>query len=125
MMKNLRRAEVSPRVENGNLFWYEGDTFHLIIRLELKDLTGRKIDLTADDQLELVIRDCREDRILGFSFTGEALEAGSVTLQMDETKAALLPAGKYTYDVYLTHGDRVTLAKRNSITVEEGQKDYV
>lgn len=122
MMKNLRRAKVSPRVENGNLFWYEGDTFALTIRLELKDLTGRKIDLTADDQLELVIRDCREDRVLGFSFTGETLETGTVTLEMDKDKTALLPAGKYTYDVYLTHGDRVTLAKKNRIDVEEA--DY-
>lgn len=125
MMKNLRRAEISPRVENGNLFWYEGDTFRLTIRLELKDLTGRRVDLTADDRLELVIRDCRDNTVLGFSFTGETLETGTVTLQMDEDKTARLPAGKYTYDVYLTHGDRVTLAKRNSITVEEGQKDYV
>ena len=36
-MNNLPRADLSPRIVNGVLKWYEGDTFSLQIDLELED----------------------------------------------------------------------------------------
>ena len=36
-MSNLPNAEQSPRVVNGVIKWYEGDTFDLTIGLDLED----------------------------------------------------------------------------------------
>lgn len=117
-MNRIRHARPSPRVENGGLFWYEGDTFRLWLGLEIRDGTGLQVHLTPEDSLEVEFRDVRRDRVESIRFSGEALALGGAEIQMDETRTARFPKGAYTYDVILTHGERITLAKNNPITVE-------
>lgn len=117
-MRELRRAKLSPRVENGVLYWYAGDTFCLSLALHLRDQDGLPVDLQEGDSLELEIRDIHRDPVTRFQFPYEAISGGAVEVSIDAARSALFVPGHYMYDVTLTHGDRVTLAKNNRITVE-------
>lgn len=117
-MANLNRAKPSPRVENGVLAWYQGDTFRLVIRLRLEDGCGLPVELTGTDSLELRIRNSRGDTVLTETTVGGSLLRGEADLVMDGEKTQRFPAGAYEYDLVLTHGFRTTVAKRNRILVE-------
>ena len=39
-------ARVSPRIANGCICWYEGDTFSLRLRLELEDQDGAAVTVS-------------------------------------------------------------------------------
>lgn len=117
-MQALRKGKPSPRIENGILIWYQGDTFVLRLALQLRDCFGLPVALTEQDSLEITVRDLREDVVTVFSFPGEALTEGEVEVSFDGERSALLKAGEYTYDVVLCHGERITLAKNNRMIVE-------
>ena len=46
-------ARVSPRIANGCICWYEGDTFSLRLRLELEDQDGAAVTVGASDSVKI------------------------------------------------------------------------
>lgn len=117
-MAKLPWAKMSPRIENGVLFWYEGDTFHLLLRLELTDQDGTPVIPGAEDTLELCFHDARGSVVQTLSFTGDQAPEGILSIHMDEAMTALFPAGQYTYDLRLLGQRRITLIRGGEITVE-------
>ena len=89
-------AYASPRISNGVLCWYAGDTFSVVIQADLVDQDGAAAG---------------RDRILDICHN-------QVTLVVDAEISAKFPKGRYTYDVEFSHGDRTTLARDNKVRVE-------
>lgn len=115
-MANIPNAQVSPRIVNGVLKWYEGDTFEIQLTLELTDQDGEQVIIGASDTVRIVfLNECRE-QVKEFSFTN--VQNNTVTLEFDATATALFPRGKYTYDVYYSAANRTTLCNENEAVVE-------
>lgn len=116
-MIRLENAKMSPRIENGTIFWYEGDGFSLSLTLELTDADGESVDIAADDEITITFEDKRGEEIKTFEF--ENVENNTVTLKFTDEVTALFKAGKYKYDITIVHGGiRTTLAKGNDVIVE-------
>lgn len=116
-MSNLPNAEQSPRVVNGVIKWYEGDTFDLTIGLDLEDQDGSAVTLAAADTVEVVFLDRSEKEVKRFTFSN--VQGSAVTLDFSAAVTALFGKGQYTYDIYLTHGgERTTIANDNKAVVE-------
>lgn len=115
-MNNLPNAEQSPRIVNGVLRWYQGDTFDLQLTLEIYDQDGQTITIAADDTVKIVFSDKSNSVVKEFTFT--SISDNIVTMDFDGTCSALFPKGNYTYDVYYSGSDRTTLANDNKVVVE-------
>ena len=115
-MSNLPSAEQSPRVVNGVIKWYEGDTFTMDLGLGLTDQDGEAVTLNAADTVKVTFRDKGENVVKEFSFTNVSKD--TVTLDFNAAVTALFPKGRYTYDVDDTHGYRTTIAHNNKVVVE-------
>lgn len=109
-------ARVSPRIANGCICWYEGDTFSLVLRLELEDQDGEDVTISESDTVKVTFRDRTEQAVQEFTF--EKIEGNSVTLAFTDEVTKKFPRGGYTYDILYTHGDKTTLARRNLAKVE-------
>lgn len=117
-MAKLPWAKMSPRIENGVIFWYEGDTFKLHLHLDLQDTDGEKVIPEENDTLELTFYDKSCDPVTSLRFEGNAVAQGVLTVSMDEAISALFPAGKYTYDLCLQGQERTTLIRGGEAVVE-------
>ena len=115
-MSNLPSAEQSPRVVNGVIKWYEGDTFTMDLGLGLTDQDGEAVTLNAADTVKVTFRDKGENEVKEFSFTNVSKD--TVTLDFNAAVTVLFPKGRYTYDVDVTHGYRTTIAHSNKVVVE-------
>ena len=87
-------AYPSPRIDKGVLRWYEGDTFSIVLRFDLKDQDGEAVTIGTTDSMAVVFLDDTRQTVHTFSFA------------------------KYTYDIRYTHGDKTTLASGNRAFVE-------
>ena len=112
----LPGAEVSPRVANGCLCWYEGDTFSFALELELTDQDGEAVAIGAEDVVTITFYDAEQEITHEAEFTG--IENNTVTVEISETVTKNFPEGDYSYDVRLEHGNRTTLIRRNIVHVE-------
>lgn len=115
-MNNLPRAKLSPRLENGAIKWYQGDTFKLTLSLTLNDQDGEPVALSGTDTAEVIIRDSAGRDIKHFEFVN--ISSGSITLNFDTAATALFSAGRYMYDVHILHEYRTTICNDNLIVVE-------
>lgn len=115
-MQIMPHAKRSPRLENGCLYWYAGDTFALQLELLLEDQDGAPAALGADDTVTVAFFDETDAQILEQTFADIA--DNTVTLQMDETRTALFPRGDYRFDVRYTYGPRTTVLHRSHCHVE-------
>lgn len=109
-------AYPSPRIDKGVLRWYEGDTFSIVLRFDLKDQDGEAVTIGTTDSMAVVFLDDTRQTVHTFSFA--KVENGQVTLNFDATVTAKFTKGKYTYDIRYTHGDKTTLASGNRAFVE-------
>lgn len=117
-MAKLPWAKMSPRIENGVLCWFEGDTFRLNLILTLKDQDGEAVTVKTDETLELTFLDKRRDTVKILTFSGREAAAGKVTVVVDGEMSALFPAGRYSYDLRLLGEERTTLIRGGTIVVE-------
>ena len=115
-MGNLPGAKMSPRVVNGVLAWYQGDTFDLTVDLALTDQDSEAVTLAAADTVEVIFYDRSENEVKKFTFSN--VQDNAVTLDFSAEVTALFDRGQYTYDVHITHGERTTIASRNEVAVE-------
>lgn len=112
----LPGAQVSPRIANGCLCWYEGDTFQIDLEMSLEDQDGEKVEMAGGDSVAFTFYDKTRNKVHECTFTG--VQQNTVTLNVTQVVSAKFPKGLYTYDVVYTHGDRTTLARDNRIRVE-------
>ncbi len=117
-MAKLPWAKMSPRIENGVLYWFEGDTFRLNLLLTLKDQDGEPVEVKSHETLELTFLDKRRDTVKTLTFSGQTAAAGTVTVVVDEGMSQLFPAGRYSYDLRLLGEERTTLIRGGTIVVE-------
>lgn len=117
-MAKLPWAKMSPRIENGVLYWFEGDTFRLNLILTLKDQDGAAVTVKAEEQLELTFCNKRRDTVKTVVFSGAEAATGKVKLVVDEDLSARFPAGRYSYDLRLLGEERTTLIRGGTIIVE-------
>ena len=115
-MSNIPNAEPSPRIVNGYIKWYQGDTFDLDIELELTDQSGEEIEITPTDTVKVVFRDEGDKTVKVFDFSN--IQGKTITLDFDAECSALFPKGNYFYDVYFSSDDRKTIANDNRVVVE-------
>nr|DAP37805.1 MAG TPA: hypothetical protein [Caudoviricetes sp.] len=109
-------ARVSPRIANGCICWYEGDTFSLRLRLELEDQDGAAVTVGASDSVKITFYDRMRAQVQQFVFSG--IVGNTVTLDFTEDVSAKFRKGLYRYDILYTHGDKTTLASGNVARVE-------
>lgn len=109
-------AYPSPRIDKGVLRWYEGDTFSIMLRFDLKDQDGEAVTIGTTDSMAVVFLDDTRQTVHTFSFA--KVENEQVTLNFDATITEKFTKGKYTYDIRYTHGDKTTLASGNRAFVE-------
>ena len=115
-MSTLPAARQSPRIENGILYFYEGDTFDLDLTLELTDQDGEGISIASSSTVKVKFVNRQEATVKEFTFTN--IEGNTVTLDFDSTCTALFPKGEYHYRVYYAAGERTTLCADNGFVVE-------
>ena len=115
-MSSIPNARQSPRIENGIVKWYEGDTFDLCLELELTDQDGDDIAIAASSTVTVEFVNRQNEAVKTFEFTG--ITGNTVTLDFDSACTALFPKGEYRYCVYYTAGRRTTLAADNVCVVE-------
>lgn len=118
-MANIPSADISPRIENGVLYWYEGDTGTLVFDIELTDQDGEALTIDPADTFDVIFRNERRQAVQTFS----ALTAtdGQISMTFDSTVAAKFPKGRYTYDVIYTRdsdGKVTTLCDDNEAVVQ-------
>lgn len=112
----LPGAEVSPRLANGCLCWYEGDTFEVSIQMELTDQDGEEVQVAEGDRVRVTFLDAQKQFVQEFLFT--KVEENTVTLAFTPEVSARFPEGEYSYDLRLEHGTRTTLMRRSRARVE-------
>lgn len=115
-MGNLPNAEQSPRIVNGVIRWYQGDTFDIQLNLDLTDQDGEPVVINTDDLVKIVFTDKSKSVVKEFEFTN--VEDNTVTMDFDSACTALFGKGNFTYTVTVRHGDRTTVASDNKVVVE-------
>ena len=109
-------AYPSPRIGKGVLRWYEGDTFSIVLRCDLKDQDGEAGTVGRTESVAVAVVDDSGQKENTFSFAQVENDQG--TLTFDATVTEKFTKGKYTYDIRYTHGDKTTLARGNRAFVE-------
>lgn len=112
----LPAARMSPRILNGALKWYEGDTFELEIQLELTDQFGEAVELAPEHTITFLFFDARREPIYEVTFT--EITDNTVLLRFTEGVTTLFPKGEYTYDVIYKGIGRRTLVNDAPVVVE-------
>ena len=115
-MNNLPRAEISPRIVNGVLKWYEGDTFSLQIELELEDQDGEPITIQPEDTVKVVFKNKSLRTVKEFTFTG--IKGNTIHLEFDKECTDLFEKGNYTYDIIYITEEIKTIAATNKVVIE-------
>ena len=115
-MSELPSAQQSPRIVNGVLKWYQGDTFDLKIQLKMIDQDGTEIIIGDGDTVTVVFKDKTDTEIKTFLF--ETVENNTITLDFDSECTANFPRGEYFYDIYYKGAERTTIANNNYVVVE-------
>lgn len=109
-------AYASPRIENGVMLWYEGDTFDITILLELEDQDGAAVEIGKSDTVKMTFYNAEKETVHEMNFSN--ITNGKITLEFTDEVSAKFPKGKYTYDARLTHNNKTTLVRGNRICVE-------
>ena len=120
-MANIPSAEASPRIENGVLYWYAGDTGTIVFEVNLTDQDGEPLTIDADDVFDVIFYDCRKQIVQQFENPDTlTVTDNQISMDFDDTVTANFTKGHYTYDVIYTRdsdGKVSTLAKDNEVVV--------
>ena len=128
-MNKLPSAQLSPRIDNGILYWYHLDTFTLTLTLNLTDsITGEKVQINPSD--EILISFFKKDGCKGRCGESEVKLVwaqkftniqDAVELEFDAATTAKFAPGHYTYNIKYNAVDVRTIAALNEIVVEESR----
>lgn len=115
-MGNIPSAKPSPRIENGVLKWYVGDTFTIQLELELTDQDGEEIVIGEEDTVTVKFIDDELNTVKEFNCS--EIPNNTIELAFDEDVTALFHKGKYSYDIYYSGENRTTICNDNKAEVE-------
>lgn len=120
-MVKIPNAKRSPRIENGVLYWYEGDTFSINLKINLSDQDEEPIVIDGTtDFVEVEFINDRREIVKSFFFgkdTGNDIVDNSIDLVFDDTVTALFTKGRYKYNVFFNGENRTTIADNNVAVV--------
>lgn len=118
-MNFLPNAKLSPRVNNGVLYWYDGDMFDITFVFDMALNNGTPVNATSKDTIDIIFYDHCGDVVVEKTFTGSDIVDSGVTIKFDAATTALFPEGEYTYDIDYTSGKyKCSLVESNQIFVE-------
>lgn len=113
----IEGAKPSPRVANGNLYWYEGDTFSFTLQIDIKDVFGYDKIIQVGETITAVFYNKAEATILTKTFT--AVENNTITLSIDEAETAKFPEGRYVLKLFLgENSEQTTVANHIDVIVQ-------
>ncbi len=101
-MKEIIKCKASPRIENGVLYFHEGDTFVLTFHLELKNM-GVPVPPEEISSVTLMIKDDMNKVV--YYETSETNGAGSADFVFSHSASAEFRRGRYNYDVSVQTGE--------------------
>ncbi len=107
----LPGAKPSPRVENGCLCWYEGNTFEVGLLFEMEDRGGIPITMQPGETVTVTFYDNRCKEVHAFVFTD--IQDNTVTMEFTEEVTRKFPKGKYVFDAVYDHTERTTLIRED------------
>ena len=88
-------TKLSPRIEEGVIVWYSGDSFPLEISLYDEEM-NKPILIDKNEMLTLVIRDgCRNILKIDLNHVGE----GNYSFSISKENTKKLSVGEYSYDI--------------------------
>ena len=109
----IKQAEQSPRIENGVIRWYYGDTFKLELELEFTNDNGDIVNIQPTDEISISFKNHRDTVIYENTFN-----TNTITLDMTEELSQKFKVGEYYYTVKLNSEYITTLMKNNKVVVE-------
>lgn len=115
MAEKLPGGVISPRIEDGVIYWRYGDAFKLNLMLKLYS-AGQRYDLAEDDVVTVTFRDSGEYEVYKFS---THVADNLATIVFDKSISSVFGKGRYTYDiaVELADGAVSTIADDNVAVV--------
>ena len=116
--RQLQKARQSPRVSNGDILFYEGDTFCLILELEISEDGQGQHQITGKETVEVEIFDASGTRIYQKTYDASQIENNCIELPFDEALVAKLPAGRYSMAATLNWQYRTTILAKSDIVVQ-------
>lgn len=114
-MSEIIKRRAAPRIENGVIYFREGDTFVLNFHVELKNMG---VSVAPEEILKIILM-IRDDtnRVVYFE-ESEADGNGNASFIFAHSVSAEFTKGRYNYDVTVgTARDRTTVADKLSIVV--------
>lgn len=115
-MTKIKAARLSPRFENGRLYFYEGNTFTLKLDIEFTRSDGEAF--ACEEGSKIVFKAYDETDILIDEEEFSDIENGEIILNFDNVRSSKYPCGKYTYDIVYSGSCETTIAHDNQIIVE-------
>jgi len=118
-MAYIINAKQSPRIEDGILKWYEGDTFSFVwtINITNKD-TGNPIIFMLEDSIDFEFFNEFGQLIQVFHF-GNIPTDNKVRLDFNEDVSKKFRRGKYKYSIKYNGINIVTIGASNKAEVEK------
>lgn len=94
----------SPRFENSTLCYYEGDTFQLLIPIELTR-DGEPVTISEEDAVSIIFVDRAGTAVAEKHYTG--IRDNTITVDWDADLTAMFQRGWYSYRIRY-NGEYVT-----------------
>lgn len=115
MNNSIPVALQSPRVDiNGQIHWYEGDTFTLKFDIKFVDITGKEIPIQPTDVITIVFKNMYQGIVQEFQVIG----TNQIEMLFNEEVSNKFKQGRYKYTAKLNNGWIKTFMKDNVIVVE-------
>lgn len=113
----IEGAKPSPRILNGNIYWYEGDTFSFPIVIDIFDELGYKKKLAEGETVALNFFNSAGTMMF---FKNVAIaENNTIQFEITDTETVNFPAGRYRMNIlYGSIDGRETIADDVRIVVE-------
>ena len=100
-------TEISPRVENGVLKWYEGDAFFVRFGLVINKQTGEELVIGESDKVVVTFYDSYCRKIVAIDVP--VSNGKTLPVHIDSRRSKLFPVGNYHYDVELHRNNSETI----------------
>ena len=117
-MSDIKSAKSSPRLENGILKWYHGDSFQIEWEINLTQ-NGEPYEYDSNDELIFSFFN-KPGKELVHQFTFTNIQDGIVTLDFTEEISNKFDVGHYSYCIKFNSndGELITLFAKERAEVE-------
>lgn len=116
IMSNIITAKQSPRLQDGKIVWYEGDTFSIALTLSLTDEVTNE-DITLDDTSTVIVS-IYKSKILVHRFTFNSFENNQIVMVFNDEVSGKFSVGEYNYTITHKCLNTTTLVANNIMEVE-------